>query len=154
MFRVLSDPAIYVYENEPPPSPQWLHERYARLESRRSPDDTQQWLNWVIRMPDGQPAGYVQATVFAEGHALVAYVLGSAFWGRGIASRAVAAMIEKLRGDYDVRDCLAMLKAANHRSLRLLQRLGFSRADGDKRIAVDADELLMILPATTSPSTR
>lgn len=30
MFDVLSDPAIYEFENEPPPSEAWLVERYAR----------------------------------------------------------------------------------------------------------------------------
>ena len=36
MFVVLSDPAIYEYENEPPRSLAWLRERFAKLESRRS----------------------------------------------------------------------------------------------------------------------
>src|SRR5256885_15929378 len=37
MFAVLSDPAIYEYENEPPPSLEWLRSRFTKLESRRSP---------------------------------------------------------------------------------------------------------------------
>ena len=58
MFVVLNDPAIYEYEDKPPPSLEleWLRERFARLESRRSGDGRQQWLNWVIRLPtDVQP---------------------------------------------------------------------------------------------------
>src|SRR5258706_7258042 len=50
MFVVLSDPMIYQYENEPPPSIEWLRDRFARLEARRSPDGRHQWLNWVIQI--------------------------------------------------------------------------------------------------------
>ena len=39
MFEVLSDSAIYEYENEPPSSPAWLTDRYTRLESRQSVAD-------------------------------------------------------------------------------------------------------------------
>jgi hypothetical protein len=67
MFEVLSDPAIYEFENEPPESLEWLRERYRKLETRRSADGTQHWLNWVIRLPTSELAGYVQATVHPDG---------------------------------------------------------------------------------------
>jgi len=51
MFAVLSDPAIYEYENEPPPSVEWLRARFTKLESRLSANGQEQWLNWVIRLP-------------------------------------------------------------------------------------------------------
>src|SRR6266508_2704621 len=89
MFVVLSDPAIYEYENQPPPSCEWLRERFARLESRRSADGSEQWLNWVIRLPTSELAGYVQATVHADAHAAIAYELSSSHWGRGLARQAV-----------------------------------------------------------------
>jgi ribosomal-protein-alanine N-acetyltransferase len=38
MFVVLSDPAIYEYENEPPASLDWLRTRFAKLETRLSAD--------------------------------------------------------------------------------------------------------------------
>jgi len=63
MFAVLSDPAIYEYENEAPPSLEWLRTRFVKLESRRSADGQQQWLNWVIRLPTSELIGFVQATV-------------------------------------------------------------------------------------------
>src|SRR3989454_10531937 len=74
MFIVLGDPAIYEHENEPPPSVEWLRARFARLESRRSPDDREQWLNWVIRLPTSELGGYVQATVRPGGRAVMAHV--------------------------------------------------------------------------------
>jgi RimJ/RimL family protein N-acetyltransferase len=137
-------PAIYEYENEPPTSPQWLRERYTRLESRRSPDGRQQWLNWVIRLPTSELAGYVQATVEADGRAAIAYELSSAHWGRGLAARAVQAMITELGDGYRVRLLTAVLKRDNQRSRRLLERLGFTqRSDWPPKQGVEADELFM-----------
>jgi RimJ/RimL family protein N-acetyltransferase len=126
MFAVLSDPAIYEFENEPPRDMAALQQRYAMLESRVSPDGAEQWLNWVIRLPGGELAGYVQATVLVGGRAYVAYELASRFWRRGIASTAVAAVLDELSLRYFVRDAFAVLKAANHRSLGLLKKLGFA----------------------------
>ena len=145
MFTVLSDPAIYIYENEPPPSLEWLSTRFAKLESRRSADGSEQWLNWVVRMPDAALAGYVQATIAADGHAAIAYVYSSAYWGRGLASRAVAAMMGELVAHYGVHRFVAVLKRDNFRSSRLLERLGFARGTPEQHAAhaVEPDELLM-----------
>jgi [ribosomal protein S5]-alanine N-acetyltransferase len=120
LFVVLSDPAIYEHENAPPPSEDWLRERFARLESRRSTDGTELWLNWVVRLPSSELIGYVQATVYPDARAAIAYELGSAYWGRGFARQAVAAMIGELGARYGVRILRAVLKRANVRSLRLL----------------------------------
>ena len=73
MFVVLGDPAIYEYGNQSPSSLEWLRERFPKLESRCS-----------------ELAGYVQATVQANGHASIACVLSSASWGRGLARRAMS----------------------------------------------------------------
>src|SRR5437667_5106706 len=79
MFALLSDPAIYEFENAPPSSEEALATRFRKLETRQSPDGSQGWLNWVIRMPSGGLAGYVQATVFGNGAALIAYELASRY---------------------------------------------------------------------------
>jgi ribosomal-protein-alanine N-acetyltransferase len=150
MFAVLGDPAIYEYENEPPPSLEWLRERFARLESRTSADGSQQWLNWVIRLPASVAIGYAQATVHADGRAEIAYVLASRHWGRGLASEAVRAMLGELVAHHGARTFSAVLKRANRRSLRLLERLGFAPASPGlvARVRVEADEALMERDAT------
>lgn len=147
MFQVLSDPALYEFEDQPPPSIDWLRERFTKLESRHSGDGQEQWLNWVIRLPTSELAGYVQATVRPGGRAAVAYELSSRFWGRGIAQHAVRAMISELAEHYEVRHVSAVLKVANHRSLRLLERLGFSRSSLElqARSAMEPDEMMMQL---------
>ena len=146
MFAVLGDPAIYEYENEPPSSLEWLRERFARLESRQSADGQQQWLNWVVRLPSAELIGYVQATVYPDGRAAIAYVLASRYWGRGLARRAVEAMIEELNQRHAVRTLSAVLKRKNIRSLRLLERLGFEVATAEMHTALEAesDEILMV----------
>lgn len=126
MFAVLSDPAIYEFENAPPFSEAWLAQRYAKLESRTSKDGKERWLNWVIRLPSGELAGFTQATIEQTGIATIAYELGSRFWRQGIGSSAVAAMLAELASGYGVHTYLAVLKARNFRSVALLRHLGFS----------------------------
>jgi RimJ/RimL family protein N-acetyltransferase len=146
MFAVLSDPAIYEYENEPPASPEWLRDRFTKLESRLSANGQEQWLNWVIRLPTSELIGYVQATVLANDRAAIAYEMHSAYWSRGLAHRAVQAMIGELVRHYQVRTLFTILKCGNHRSLRLLERLSFSMASPEQRTKhqVASDELLML----------
>jgi RimJ/RimL family protein N-acetyltransferase len=126
MFEILRDPELFRFLDDRPPSGvEALRERYARLESRASADGTQRWLNWVVREPGRPPLGYVQATVLGDGRAWIAYLLGSRHWGHGFATRATATMLEHLASDYGVDRQLAMVDAANVRSIRLLERLGF-----------------------------
>jgi RimJ/RimL family protein N-acetyltransferase len=145
MFAVLSDLAIYEYENGPPPSLKWLRARFTQLESRRSADGHEQWLDWVIRLPSSELIGYVQATVDSNGRAAVAYELSSAYWGRGPAREAVQAMISELVQRYQVHQLTAVFKRKNLRSMRLLERLGFSPASLEQHVKhqVEHGELLM-----------
>lgn len=145
MFAVLSDPAIYRHEDAPPASVEGLRERFKKLESRKSPDGREKWLNWVIRLPTSELIGYVQATVHRDGRAAIAYVLSSPYWGRGLARQAVQGMITELLERYHVETLSAVLKRENVRSLRLLEGLGFSVASPEfhATYAVDPNELLM-----------
>ena len=145
MFAVLSDPAIYEYENEPPASLDGLRTRFAALESRESRDGEEQWLNWVIRLPTSVLIGYVQATVHRDGRAGIAYVLASPYWGRSLAFRAVDAMLGELAARHAVHHFTAVLKRRNLRSRRLLDRLGFSLAPPalHRELGAEADEWLM-----------
>jgi RimJ/RimL family protein N-acetyltransferase len=147
MFVVLSDPAIYEFENEPPQSVEGLQLRFTQLETRLSPSGREQWLNWVIRLPTGPLAGYVQATVLGDHSATLAYELNSAYWGRGLARTAVQTMLDELATRYAVQQFSAVLKQANFRSMRLLQRLGFAMASAEqhRQRGVERDEFLMLL---------
>jgi ribosomal-protein-alanine N-acetyltransferase len=146
MFGVLSDPAIYEFENEPPISVEWLSRAYRHLEQRRSADGNGSWLSWAVRLPGGELAGYVQATVLPSASACVAYELSSRYWRQGIGSSAVTAMLEELRSEYRVDTFVAALKSANVRSLGLLRSLGFSVAkeQRDEELHGEPLELVMI----------
>lgn len=152
MFVVLGDPAIYAHENEPPPSAEWLRARFERLETRLSADGTQHWLNWVVRLPSGEPIGYVQATVHPSHRAAIAYVLNSRHWGQGLATAAVELMVAELVARYGVLGLSAVLKATNTRSQRLLERMGFARAPHalHEAFGVEADEWLMLRDAVVA----
>lgn len=142
MFEVLRDPAIYEFENGPPPSLEWLERRYRQLETRCSPDGSERWLNWVIRLPSGRLAGYVQATVLRESTAFIAYELASRHWRQGIGSAAVTAVLQELASTYGVHTCVAVFKARNFRSGALLRHLGFASEppEGLAPVPIEPDE--------------
>ncbi len=146
MFAVLSDAAIYEFENAPPVNEAWLFSRYQRLEIRGPADGTEKWLNWVVRIASGELAGYVQATVLVDRTALVAYEFNSRHWRQGVGCSAVQAMLEELQAHYGVRCFVAVLKANNHRSAGLLRKLGFGPADAAQaaRYRDAPDESVMV----------
>jgi [ribosomal protein S5]-alanine N-acetyltransferase len=152
MFRVLSDPAIYEYENEAPESLQWLRDRFARLESRQSADGRELWLNWVVRLAGGELIGYVQATVLKDRRAMIAYVFASQYWGHGYALEAVRAMMSELGEHYAVRRFLAVFKRSNARSRRLLERLGFALPEAGAGCETELDEMVMERVGLLSPA--
>jgi RimJ/RimL family protein N-acetyltransferase len=129
LYPLLADPLLYTcMDHGPPASEEALAEIYARLETRRSPDGTEQWLNWVVFGADDRPLGFVQATVLSGHRAWVAYVLGRAHWGQGHARLSAGAMVEHLARDHGVRQFLACVERANIRSLSLLHHLNFEVA--------------------------
>jgi|SRR5205807_5038013 len=77
--------------------------------------------------------------------AAIAYELSSAYWGCGLARLAVQAMISELIQRYHVHNLTAVFKRTNLRSMRLLERLGFSPASAEQHMKhqVEPGELLM-----------
>lgn len=137
MYDGLQSPALYEYVADvPPPSRQWLRERYRRLEAGRSPDASELWLNWLLREKmTGRFVGYVQATV-RDRSASVAYLLFSNAGGVGYAHEAVGRMLLNLERDYGTIEFTATVHVGNQRSIRLLERLGFTRRSFTKNAEV------------------
>lgn len=129
MWPVLHDPRLYEHvPQDPPISELWLAHRYALLESRLSPEADEVWLNWVLRRREaGDCIGSVQVTLDADASAYFAYELGSAFWRQGFAGEACAAVLQVLQADFGVRQVVAEVDTLNVASIRLLERLGFTR---------------------------
>jgi ribosomal-protein-alanine N-acetyltransferase len=148
MFVVLSDPAIYEFEGQPPPSVEALAAGYRRSETRLSPDGTEILLNWVVRVTGGDLTGYVQAAVMQDGCSYVGYDFSSRYWRQGIATAALGAVFEELRNQYGVNRLVAVLKTSNYRSMGLLRRLSFVEAPHDSwdRFAPESDETVLMAP--------
>ncbi|HEV2262048.1 MAG TPA: GNAT family N-acetyltransferase [Candidatus Rubrimentiphilum sp.] len=127
LFSIVSDGELWQYiDGSPPASVAELRQRYASLETRMNPDQSEYWLNWAIeKKDDSRLIGYVQATVERSlACAQIAYVLGVRFRGQFLAFDAVSLMIEFLRS-IGVQRFSATVDSENLRSIRLLKRLGF-----------------------------
>ena len=150
MFKVLSDPAIYEFERVPPPSVERLAAGYRLRESRVSPDGREKWVNWVVRLPNAELAGYVQATVLESGVSYVAYEFASKHWRQGIGSASVGVMFEELAQAYGVHTFVAVLKSANYRSVGLLRRLAFGPGGAGDAEKYEAEQDAIVMLKTWS----
>ncbi|MFF5502825.1 GNAT family N-acetyltransferase [Streptomyces roseolus] len=96
MAAVLNDPALHAFVGGAPESLEELRARYVRW-TAGAPEPGTTWCNWVVRArEDGRLVGTVQATVVGDG-AEVAWVVGTAWQGRGYASEAARALVGWLR---------------------------------------------------------
>lgn len=129
LFELLSDERLYRHiPQDPPATLEALTERYRRLESRRSPDGEQLWLNWAVRVKsDRRCVGRIEVTVRPDASALLAYEIGPASWRQGIATEACRRVIRALFEDGGVTEVRAEVDTRNLPSIRLLERLGFER---------------------------
>lgn len=100
MATVLADPCLYAFTGGSPPTPEALRARYERL-AAGSPDAAVSWCNWMIRLRGPEClVGTVQATITAGGDAPVAeiaWVVGTSWQGKGIATEAARALVAWLR---------------------------------------------------------
>lgn len=139
LFPVLSSSVVWTYVADS--DERTLDEmvaRYARTERGPGPDrPTERWVNFALRLPDGTCCGRIEATVHEAGSpapwAEIAYLLGPAFWGRGLAQEAVAWLLTHLEEQHQVYEVWAAVQPDNARSCRLLARLGFQPVQPDAR---------------------
>lgn len=99
MSFVLQDQELYVSIGGEPPSIDELRRKYERQAIGASPDGSQLWLNWIIRV-GGDPGGYVQATVVPQAGKMVAeiaWVIGVRWQGRGLATQSARLMRDWLK---------------------------------------------------------
>ena len=93
---------------------------------------------------DGQVAGSV-LKYEDEGHPEVSYWLGKEFWGKGIATAALAAFLD----EFQTRPVYARAAKDNLASLRVLEKCGFTIAAEGKGFAnardAEIEEYVLIL---------
>ncbi|MFI6684159.1 GNAT family N-acetyltransferase [Streptomyces sp. NPDC050485] len=126
MSAVLSDPALYAFIGGAPETAQALRARYERM-TAGSPDPEVSWLNWVIRLRgEACATGTVQATIGPMGHgpvAEIAWVVGTPWQGRGIATEAARGLVEWL-GRQAVSAVVAHIHPEHHASAAVAAACG------------------------------
>ncbi|MGZ8578746.1 MAG: GNAT family N-acetyltransferase [Actinomycetota bacterium] len=138
MAVVLGDDRLHTFTAGGPATATELRERYERLVAGPADPDVQ-WMNWVVRLrEDGVAVGTVQATVASRGDrrsALVAWVIGVPWQGRGFGSEAATALVEWLRGS-GVGDVAAHVHPGHRASEVVATRAGLRPtpevADGER----------------------
>ena len=86
---------------------------------------------------EGELAGEVLSFLLDDGRRVIGYGVRKRFWGRGIATRALALLLEELTE----RPLYATVLASNHGSRRVLERNGFVQT----RPLAGSEELVYVL---------
>jgi RimJ/RimL family protein N-acetyltransferase len=91
----------------------------------------------VVRaiVADGRVAGHIGSWQ-QDGQQLVGYWIGREYWGRGVATRALARLV----GEVPARPLYAHVAAHNVGSARVLQKCGFRRDRGQEATAPVPDD--------------
>jgi ribosomal-protein-alanine N-acetyltransferase len=126
MFDALRDPRIYSYiPEEPPETREQLELRYARW-SAGSREDGETWRNWTMFLTDAhEPVGTLQATLYPEHRAVIAYTVLPRFWRQGFAIEGVSWMLQQIANEQRVTSVEAFIDTRNQASIRLVERLQF-----------------------------
>ena len=101
MSTVLADPQLHAFIGGAPDTAPQLRSRYARMLAGPG-NPAESWCNWVIRLrEDHQLTGTVQATVSPDAdadvlNAEIAWVVGTPWQRRGIATEATLALVDWL----------------------------------------------------------
>jgi RimJ/RimL family protein N-acetyltransferase len=96
-------------------------------------------LTWTV-VCDGEVAGNIGCWE-ADGRRFVGYWIGRGFWGRGLATRALAELVEIVH----TRPLYADVVRHNAASIRVLEKCGFVQV-GSHAVEDGIEELLFELP--------
>lgn len=130
MAGVLADPALHEFIGGAPLPRKELRARYERLAAGPT-DPAVSWCNWVIQVRDPSClAGTVQATIAgaSELTAEVAWVVGTPWQGRGIATEAARALVAWL-GRRQVRAVIAHIHPGHVPSAAVAAAAGLCPTD-------------------------
>ncbi|GGV67132.1 N-acetyltransferase [Streptomyces longisporoflavus] len=106
---------------------------YEELTARQRRHDAEHgFCLWTLLDADGEPIGFTGAQPWPhewgpKGQIEIGWRLGRAAWGKGYATAAARATLERVRAA-GVRDVVAMVDARNARSVAVTRRLGMRLA--------------------------
>jgi RimJ/RimL family protein N-acetyltransferase len=129
LLAALGDERLYRFIPDDPPSAlEELEARYRWLANRRSPDGSEAWLNWAMRLRGTEAyVGTLQASVYPDRTADVAYMVFVPHQRQGYAKEGLARVLAHLFDDYDVDTVAAEIDTRNAASIALVEGLGFAR---------------------------
>lgn len=137
MAVLLDDDRLHKFIGGRPATPDQLRDRYRRLVAG-STETGQIWLNWIVRdKRSGAPVGTMQATIVTAAGpstAEVAWIVGTAWQGRGFAKEAARSVVEWLQR-LGVGDVIAHVNPSHRASAAVARHAGFrptpDRHDGE-----------------------
>jgi RimJ/RimL family protein N-acetyltransferase len=128
MAVVLDDPRLHTFIGGAPETAAQLRTRYARVLAGPS-DPAESWCSWMIRLRENQElAGTVQATFSPEADGLrteIAWVIGTAWQGRGIATEAARALVDWLDRQ-PIHAVIAHIHPGHHASAAVAAAVGLA----------------------------
>ena len=127
MAKVLNDAVMYRFLAEEPPSLEKLERQYEFLSGGKSPDGLEYWLTWILfsKHGEGDPLGFVQATIREPETVHIAYVVTRPNWRRGYAKEAISGLLDVVFENYRVQKAIAEMDTRNDASIGLIRSLGF-----------------------------
>jgi RimJ/RimL family protein N-acetyltransferase len=129
LFPLLVDQQLHTFTGGRPATREELVSRFRKLETRRSPDGSEEWLNWVVRHRETDAAvGTVQATIIGD-RALVAWVIATRCQGRGFATEGATALVSWLSADTSIATVSAHIASGHLASERVAERAGLALTD-------------------------
>jgi RimJ/RimL family protein N-acetyltransferase len=113
----------------------------------------QRWGSFVLELRhgngDGEGAVVGVCSLSRErGELEVGYMLLPRYWGKGLASEAVATALAWVAEHFDDEQVIAVTQAANTASMRLLARLGF--VERQRFVEYDAEQVLLMSPIVSA----
>ena len=129
-----------------PKSLEDLRDLYRRWErGKPNAHGEEVWENWICFLRDTQtPVGGMQASIFPEGVAYIAYAIYIRHQRQGYAREAAQALIEHLRSEHGTVRILAEMNTKNEASRRLVESLGFQcveeHTDVERGHGIEANE--------------
>lgn len=129
LYEPLQSVALYEYiPLNPPASLEALANLYQWLSSRRSLDEHEVWLNWAMReRRENKYVGTLEATVYPDVTASLAYIVFPVFWRQGYAREGCGRILDLLCKDYQIHTVSAQIDTRNTASITLIESLGFQR---------------------------
>jgi RimJ/RimL family protein N-acetyltransferase/molybdopterin-guanine dinucleotide biosynthesis protein A len=153
-----SDPSVAIFQDWA--TPFTLSDATSFIESmaQSAPLTPGEWFQFaVVDKASGELAGDVAIRRHDDGPSVLTlgYTLARRFWGRGLATEAVSAVLDHAVALTGATRVTADALAANEPSVRLLERLGFSHVGTNERVeqidGVWHDDLLFELTPPTPP---